>query len=136
MKVKEVHKTVLEVSVQEIIDELISNFNDLITGRTHDLTSLLEHSRYLTQSLEQIYQNDYKKLFEGGGALKCLPEDVFDMVEEYFYGDDDGDEEDEEDKNVINFKKASKEIKQTELEIAIKRGDEIVARIFEEDIQY
>lgn len=132
MKVKEVHKTVLEVSVQEIVDELITNFNDLISGRTHDLPSLLEHSRYLTQSLEQIHQNDYKKLFEGGGALKCLPEEIFDIVEEYFYGDDDEEDED----NVINFKKTSKEIKQTELEIAIKQGNEIVARIFEEDIQY
>lgn len=137
MNIKEVHKTVLEITVQEIVDELISNFNELTEGRTHDLTSLLIHSQYLNQSLEQIHQKDYKKLFEKGGALKCLPEHVFETVEDYFYGDEDDDDDDEdEDDKVVSFKKASKKIKETELEIAIKQGEETVARIFEEDIQY
>lgn len=136
MNIKEVHKTVLEITVQEIIDELITNFNELIEGRTQDLTSLLIHSQFLTQSLEQIHQKDYKKLFEKGGALKCLPEHVFETVEDYFYGEDDEDDEDEEDDKVVSFKKASKKIKETELEIAIIQGEEVVARIFEEDIQY
>lgn len=135
MNIKEVHKTVLEITVQEIIDELITNFNELIEGRTHDLTSLLIHSQFLTQSLEQIHQKNYKKLFENNGALKCLPEHVFETVEDYFYGDEDDDTDLPDDK-VVDFKKASKKIKETELEISIKQGDEVVARIFEEDIQY
>lgn len=135
MNIKEIHKTVLEITVQEIVDELISNFNDLIEGKTTDLTTLLIHSQFLTQSLEQIHQKNFKKLFENNGALKCLPSHVFDIVEDYFYGNEDEEEEEDENK-VVCFKKASKKIKETELEIYIKEGDEVVARIFEEDIQY
>ena len=54
-------------------------------------------------------------------------------VEEYFFGNE---EEEDEGEDVISFKKASKELKESELEIVVKDKGEIVGRIFQEDIQY
>ena len=52
-----------------------------------------------------------------------------------FGGEDDEDENFEE--NVISFKKSSKELKESELEIAVKdSNNQVIARISECDIEY
>jgi hypothetical protein len=134
MNVKSVNKTVIEITKQEIIDELVSNFKDLTKDMGNDLLETFDHVEYLFISLDNIKHSRYSDLFKDGGSLKCLPEEVFNKVEEYFFGDDDEDEEENED--IISFKKASKELKESELEIVVKDKGQVVGRIFECDIQY
>jgi hypothetical protein len=134
MNVKSVNKTVIEITKQEIIDELINNFKDLTGDIGNDLLETFDHVEYLFMSLDNIKHSRYSDLFKDGGSLKCLPEEVFNKVEEYFFGDDEDDDEENED--IISFKKASKELKESELEIVVKDKGQVVGRIFECDIQY
>lgn len=134
MKIKNVNKTVIEVTKQEIIDELINNFKEPLLDKGNKLNNVLEAARYLYESLSNIDSSDYQKLFTGSNSFRCLPEDVFDEVEAYFFSDEDEGELNEE--NVISFVKASKEISETELEIVIKDEKGVVARIPEHLIQY
>lgn len=136
MNLKNVQKTVIEISSQELIDELISNFKEFTTDENNDISVVLVHSQFLAQSLDFINSKNYSCLFANNGALRCLPEKVFEKVENYFYGQEDEDEEPKKQPNVVSFKEASKKLQQTELEIVIKENDEIVGRISEEEIQY
>jgi len=134
MNVKSVNKTVIEITKQEIIDELVSNFKDLTKDMGNDLLETFDHVEYLFMALDNIKHSRYSDLFKDGGSLKCLPDEVFNKVEEYFFGDDEDDEDDDED--IISFKKASKELKESELEIVVKDKGQVVGRISECDIQY
>ena len=134
MNIKKVQKTVIEISSQELIDELISNFKEFTSEKNNDISSILIHSHFLAQSLSYINSKNYKSLFADNGALRCLPESVFEKVENYFCGKDE--DENENGQKVISFKKAQKNLEETELEIVIKENDEIVGRIFEEEILY
>jgi hypothetical protein len=133
MNVKSVNKTVIEITKQEIIDELINNFKDLTKDLGNDLLETFDHVEYLFMALDNIKHSRYSDLFKDGGSLRCLPEEVFNKVEEYFFGDEDDDDIEED---VISFKKASKELRESELEIVVKDKGEIVGRILECDIQY
>ena len=133
MIVKSVNKTVIEVTKQEIIDELINNFKEFTKDLGNNLDEVLLQSRYLYESLKFISESKYSEIFKDGGSLRCLPEEVFEKVEEYFFSDDD---EENEDEKVVSFKKASKELNEAELEIVIKDNGKIVGRISEAEIQY
>lgn len=135
MNVKSINKTVIEITKQEIIDELVNNFKDLTKDLGNDLLETFDHVEYLFISLDNIKHSRYSDLFKDGGSLRCLPEEVFNKVEEYFFSDDDEDD-DEDEEGIISFKKASKELKESELEIVVKDKGQIVGRIFECDIQY
>lgn len=135
MKVKSVNKTVIEVTKQEIIDELINNFKDFTKDLGNSLDEILIQSKYLYHSLQFISESKYSEIFKDGGSLRCLPEEVFERVEEYFFGDEEDEDEDESEK-VVSFKKASKELNECELEIVVKDNGEIVGRISESEIQY
>lgn len=133
MKVKSVNKTVIEVTKQEIIDELINNFKDFTKDFGNSLDEILVQSKYLYHSLQFISESKYSEIFKDGGSLRCLPEEVFERVEEYFFGDE---EDEDESEKVVSFKKASKELNECELEIVVKDNGEIVGRISESEIQY
>lgn len=133
MKVKSVNKTVIEVTKQEIIDELINNFKDFTKDLGNSLDEILIQSKYLYHSLQFISESKYSEIFKDGGSLRCLPEEVFERVEEYFFGDE---EDEDESEKVVSFKKASKELNECELEIVVKDNGEIVGRISESEIQY
>jgi hypothetical protein len=133
MIVKSVNKTVIEVTKQEIIDELINNFKEFTKDLGNNLEEILLQSRYLYESLKFISESKYSEIFKDSGSLRCLPEEVFEKVEEYFFSDDD---EENEDEKVVSFKKASKELNEAELEIVIKDNGKIVGRISEAEIQY
>jgi hypothetical protein len=134
VKIKNVDKIVIEITKQEIIDEIIYNFKEFTSEKNNDLDIILKESFYLYHSLKNIHEGEYQKIFEENGSLKCLPEEVFNQVENYFFSDEDDEEIDFD--NIVSFKKGSKEIKPSELEIAIKDGDAIVAKISEDEIQY
>jgi hypothetical protein len=136
MNVKSVNKTVIEITKQEIIDELVNNFKELTKDLGNDLLETLDHAEYVFMSLTNIKHSKYSELFKDGGSLKCLPEEVFNKVEEYFFGDEDDEEDNSEAEGVISFKKASQELRESELEIAIKDKGKVVARISEHEIQY
>jgi len=133
VKIKNVDKTVIEITKQEIIDEIVNNFKEF-TSENNNLDIILKESFYLYHSLKNIHEGEYQKIFEESGSLRCLPEEVFNQVEKYFFPDEEHEEEDFD--NIVSFKKGSKEVKPSELEIAIKDGDVIVAKISEDEIQY
>jgi hypothetical protein len=136
MNVKSVNKTVIEITKQEIIDELVNNFKDLTKDVGNNLLETYDHTEYLFIALDNIKHSRYADLFRDGGSLKCLPEEVFNKVEEYFFGGED-DEDENFEENVISFKKSSKELKESELEIAVKdSNNQVIARISECDIEY
>jgi hypothetical protein len=135
MRIKSVNKTVIEVTKQEIIDELVNNFKEFTKELGNNLDEILLQSHYLYDSLKFISESKYPEIFKDGGSLRCLPEEVFEKVEEYFFPDDEEDEF-EEDEKIVSFKNVSNELKESELEIVVKDNGKIVGRISEAEIEY
>jgi hypothetical protein len=134
MKTKQIDKTVIEISKQEILDETIRNFFEYTKDQGNRLEDIFKSVNDLWLTIKNLQEGDYLKIFTDNRAIRCLPEQVFQQVEEYFF---EGEEDEEESgEKILSFKKGAKNLQDRELEIAIMDGDEVVARIPESEIPY
>jgi len=136
MKIKQIDKTAIQISKQEILDELIKNFLEFARIENNKLEDVLKSVNTLHETVKNLYEGDYLKIFQDNRAINCLPEEVFRQVEEYFFEQDEENEE-ENDEKILSFKKGSKDLIDRELEIVIVNDEGIeVARIPESEIPY
>jgi hypothetical protein len=134
MKTKQIDKTVIEISKQEILDEAIRNFFEYTKDQGNCLEDIFKSVNDLWLTIKNLQEGDYLKIFTDNRAIRCLPEQVFQQVEEYFF--EGGEDEEESGEKILSFKKGAKDLQDRELEIAIMDGDVVVARIPESEIPY
>ncbi len=142
MVTKQIDKTIIEVSKQELLDELVKNFIECTKDKNNHLESVFNSVNVLYETVKNIYENNYLKIFQDNRAIKCLPEEVFLQVERYFFNDI-GEEEDDEDGNdaeentkILSFKSGFRDFKDKELEIVIVDNGVVLAKIPESEIPY
>jgi len=142
MVTKQIDKTIIEVSKQELLDELVKNFIECAKDKNNHLESVFNSVNVLYETVKNIYENNYLKIFQDNRAIKCLPEEVFLQVERYFFngiGEEDDDEEsddEEENTKILSFKRGFRDFKDKELEIVIVDNGVVLAKIPESEIPY
>jgi hypothetical protein len=137
MRTKQIDKTVIEISKQEILDEAVKNFFEYTKDRDNHLEDIFKSVNDLWLTVNNLQEGNYLKIFTDNRAIKCLPEEVLRQVEEYFFDNEEENDEEENDEKILSFKKGIKNLLDRELEIVITDGGcEVLAKIPESEIPY
>jgi|688.fasta_scaffold935713_2 hypothetical protein len=85
MNKKTINKHIIEISAEEAKNRIVESFLDIIKDyASEDIDDLKVQTSILDECVNDIRDNNWRKLFNEGYTMMILDREVFDFVEDFF----------------------------------------------------